>query len=152
MNCDSYDDPVHALQTISPLITLQRLQLDYRLFFSLQKGEKSFRHLYRHQRKVELEIIKVNSMNYTTNSDSASPPKSFEDDSRVIRRSPESPHGASPAGFFVPVTDREHPAKSRENWHLCRRAFIVYQRCQALNLLSFAIKITLIKPQSERFA
>lgn len=102
--------------------------------------------------KIELIISTYKTNSYKTNSDSASPPKSFEDDSRVIRRSPESPRGTSPAGFFVPVTDREHPAKSRENWHLCRRAFIVYQRCQALNLLSFAIKITLIKPQSERFA
>ena len=35
------------------------------------------------------------------------PPKFFEDDSRVIRRSPESPHGTSPAGFFVSVMFHE---------------------------------------------
>lgn len=58
------------------------------------------------------------------------PPKSFEDDSRVIRRSPESPHGTSLAGFFVSVVVRGYPAKSRENWYTFR--YTLY--CGPLNV------------------
>ncbi len=54
--------------------------------------------------------------------------------------------------FLYPLQTENIQPNPEKIGHLCRRAFIVYQRCQALNLLSFAIKITLIKPQSERFA
>lgn len=40
------------------------------------------------------------------------PPKFFRGDTRIVRLSPKSPHGASPAGFFVSAI---YPAKSEPN-------------------------------------
>gem|GEM_PF-2194568 len=40
-----------------------------------RKGKNIFRHHIRHHHKVELEFILFNSFGYSTNSDSASPPK-----------------------------------------------------------------------------
>lgn len=40
--------------------------------------------------------------------------------SGYVRGNPESPHGTSPAGFFVSVVVRGHPAKSGDYWYTFR--------------------------------
>ena len=47
------------------------------------------------------------------------PPKSFEDDSRVIHRS-RKPAWRKPAGFFVSAVVREHSAKTGDYWYTFR--------------------------------
>ena len=53
--------------------------------------------------KIELKITIYLTTSYTTNSDSASPPKFLVDGYQNHHRSPESPQGESFAGFFVSI-------------------------------------------------
>ena len=59
--------------------------------------------------KIELKITINLTTSYITNSNSASPPKFFVDGHQSLIRSPESPHGASLAGFFVPLLRLTRP-------------------------------------------
>lgn len=61
---------------------------------------------------------------------SSTPASSTTCSSGYVRGNPESPHGTSPAGFFVSVVVRGHPAKSRENWYTFR--YTLY--CGPLNV------------------
>ena len=101
--------------------------------------------------KIELIISTYKTNSYKTNSDSAS-----QNPSKMIPESSDEVLRARTAqalrAFLYPLQTENIQPNPEKIGHLCRRAFIVYQRCQALNLLFFAIKITLIKPQSERFA
>lgn len=55
-----------------------------------KKGKNIFRHHIRHHHKVELEFISYNSTNYSTNSDSASPPHNLPRTSRQVLKSTEN--------------------------------------------------------------